>query len=125
MDVDVQSAGVLLGKRSVSEVERCVALPAELWEEKRSVAAVQFKERLESGVTKYGHRETDEAEAADRAGEAAGEGGMEKLSMTERRIRVGPGQGARGKALVYGRAAKYSKRSADSNSDDIKAALGL
>ena len=117
VDVDVQTAGVLLGKRSESEVARCVLLPAELWDEKRTSAALQFRQRLDSGVTKHGHRDTDGVEAADGAGET-GEGGMEKLSVTEKRIRVGPGQGARGKALVYGRAAKYSKRMNKSDSGD-------
>ena len=116
VDVDVQSAGVLLGKRSTAEVERCGVLPAELWDEARSVAAVQFRQRLESGVTKYGHRDTDGAEAVDGAGEAAERESMEKLSLSERRIRVGPGQGARGKAMVYGRAAKFSKRMSKSSS---------
>ena len=110
VDVDVQSAGVLLSKRSASDVERCVAFPAELWDEKRSAAALQFRERLESGVTKYGHRDTGSANAADSAGEAEGRDDMAGLSVTERRVQVGPGQGARGKALVYGRAAKYSAR---------------
>ena len=43
VDVDVQSAGVLLSRRSESEVDRCEVLPVELWDEKRSAAAVQFQ----------------------------------------------------------------------------------
>ena len=124
VDVDVQSAGAVLKKRSEVEVERCVVLPAELWDEKRSMAAVQFKQRLDSGVTKYGHRDTEGTEAADGAEEAAAEpGGMSRVSKAERRVRVGPGQGARGKALVYGRAAKFSKRMNQSTSDGNKATL--
>ena len=120
VDVDAQSAAVLLRRRSASDVQRCVRLPAELWDEKRSVAAVQFKQRLESGLTKYGHRDTEEADGAEGAG---AEDGLEKLSATERRVRVGPGQGARGKAVVYGRAAKHINRMTKSSSGTGRTAM--